>query len=30
MGPGAGGPGVLALLFAVCAPLWLQAEELGE
>lgn len=30
MGAGAGGPGVLALLFAVCAPLRLQAEELGE
>ncbi|KAL6046102.1 hypothetical protein STEG23_023646, partial [Scotinomys teguina] len=27
---GAGGPGVLALLFAVCAPLRLQAEELGD
>ncbi|XP_047414777.1 discoidin, CUB and LCCL domain-containing protein 1 isoform X2 [Sciurus carolinensis] len=23
------GPGLLALLLAVCAPLWLQAEELG-
>ncbi|GAB1295105.1 Discoidin, CUB and LCCL domain-containing protein 1 [Apodemus speciosus] len=30
MGTGAGGPGVLALLFAVCAPLRLQAEELGD
>ncbi|XP_051031481.1 discoidin, CUB and LCCL domain-containing protein 1 [Phodopus roborovskii] len=31
MGAGAGGPGVLAaLLFAVCAPLRLQAEELGD
>lgn len=30
MGTGAGGPGVLALLFAVCAPFRLQAEELGE
>lgn len=31
MGAGAGRPGVLAaLLFAVCAPLRLQAEELGE
>jgi hypothetical protein len=30
MGTGAGGPSVLALLFAVCAPLRLQAEELGE
>ncbi|KAG3290128.1 discoidin, CUB and LCCL domain containing 1 [Ictidomys tridecemlineatus] len=24
------GPGLLALLLAVCAPLWLQAEELGD
>ncbi|XP_011241498.1 discoidin, CUB and LCCL domain-containing protein 1 isoform X1 [Mus musculus] len=30
MGTGAGGPSVLALLFAVCAPLRLQAEELGD
>lgn len=30
MGTGAGRPGVLALLFAVCAPLRLQAEELGK
>lgn len=28
MGTGTGGPGVLALLFAPCAPLWLQVEEL--
>lgn len=30
MGIGAGGPGVLALLLALCTPLPLQAEELGE